>query len=183
MVDLVSKYTSAHARATRLRGQQVALKAQNESLLRYQTLQRSHLSFALRDRTGATRLSSVVAEQFAQMEASHEKLIGVHYSTICGLRRDEYRNLLLDYHNTQKQLRRLQSAHQESQYKLQQLVLQMAVAYVKNPPILSEQNQVSSPPNQGQRDDLWIVRHPAPAAVSLRQLTSTPPSRAHLPVP
>lgn len=144
MADLVSKYISAHAHATRLRDQQVALKAQNQSLSRHLTLQRSHLSFTFRDRADAARLSSVVAEQLAQMEASHERFIAVHYSAVCGLRRDEYRKLLLDYHHTQKQLRRLFSSHRESQYKFQQCIFQMAVGYVKNPPVPLE--QVSSSP-------------------------------------
>lgn len=143
MID-VPKYLSAHAYATLLRTQYVTLASQNQSLLHYLTLHRSHLSFAVRDRVNATRLSSVVAEQLSQMEASHERLIGVHYSSACGLRREEYCELLVNHHQLQKQLRRLHSSHQTLQYRFQHLIIQMAVTYVKNHP--ARPIQVISPP-------------------------------------
>lgn len=175
MVDLISKYISAHEHACQLRDRQVALKARNQSLLRYLTLQRSHLSFALRGRADATRLSNVVAEQLAQTEASHEQFIAVHYSAVCGLRRDDYRKLLLDYHHAQRQLRRLQSSHRETQYKFQQLALKMAVGYVKSPPVPLEHTQVSSSSNRE------LVRRLIPRQVP--NPGSSRPATAHLPPP
>lgn len=152
MLDLISKYTSAHTHLNQLRGRQAALKTQNITLLRHHTLHRSHLSFVLRDPHNASRLSNVVAEQLAQAETSHERFIGMHSSAVCGLNRDEYRKLLLEYNNTQQQARRLQSSGRETQYKLQQLVIQMAVRYVKTTPAPWEQTQVSS-------SDPVLVRH------------------------
>lgn len=138
-------YLSALAYVAQLRTQNATLTFQNQTLQHHLTLHRSHLSFVLRDRVNATRLSSVVAEQLSQMEASHERLLGVHYSSTCGLRRDEYCKLLIDHHQTQKQFRRLHSSHQLLRYRFQHLVIQMAVTYVKNPPV--RPIQVISPPH------------------------------------
>jgi len=77
------------------------------------------------------------------MEASHERFFGLHYSAICGLRRDEYRQLLLDYNHAQSQLRRLHSSNREVQYQFQQLILQMAVRYVEHHPVSWKPTQVS----------------------------------------
>lgn len=133
-IDLVSLYLSTHTRAARLRAQRAALASQNQFLQDHLTLQQSHFSFAINGGFSSAQLSSTVTEQFSQTEASHRRLMGIHYSSACGPRQDQYRKLLLDHLNIQQQYRRLYSKHRVSQYRLQQLVLQMAVKYVKSTP-------------------------------------------------